>query len=53
MYAFYEFYGKCIPFMIFERLHPLFPGANEIDQVDKIHDIMGTPDSKILERFKK
>ncbi len=34
-------------------LSPLFPGANEIDQIDKIHDILGTPDRYLLEKFKK
>ena len=32
-------------------LHPLFPGQNEIDQVDKIHDILGTPSKEILDKF--
>jgi renal tumor antigen len=33
-------------------LQPLFPGANEIDQLDKIHSILGTPSLKVLEKFK-
>lgn len=33
-------------------LHPLFPGENELDQLHKIHDIVGTPSQKLLERFK-
>lgn len=34
-------------------LHPLFPGSNEVDQIAKIHDIMGTPDSSVLDKLKK
>lgn len=34
-------------------LFPLFPGDNELDQVHKIHNILGTPDPKVLERFAK
>lgn len=34
-------------------LFPLFPGENELDQVHKIHNILGTPDAKVLERFAK
>lgn len=33
-------------------LHPLFPGQNEIDQVGKIHDILGTPAKSVLDKFK-
>lgn len=31
---------------------PLFPGDNELDQLHKIHEILGTPTSKLLSRFK-
>jgi renal tumor antigen len=41
----------CVMFELI-TFHPLFPGANELDQIDKIHDIMGTPDPALLERFK-
>ncbi|XP_039220784.1 MAPK/MAK/MRK overlapping kinase isoform X3 [Crotalus tigris] len=33
--------------------HPLFPGSNELDQISKIHDIIGTPPKKILNKFKQ
>ncbi|XP_074852590.1 MAPK/MAK/MRK overlapping kinase isoform X3 [Carettochelys insculpta] len=33
--------------------HPLFPGANELDQISKIHDILGTPAKKTLNKFKQ
>ncbi|XP_051476275.1 MAPK/MAK/MRK overlapping kinase isoform X1 [Apus apus] len=32
---------------------PLFPGYNELDQISKIHDILGTPASKTLLKFKQ
>ncbi|XP_074147326.1 MAPK/MAK/MRK overlapping kinase isoform X4 [Sminthopsis crassicaudata] len=34
-------------------LQPLFPGANELDQISKIHDIIGTPPQKTLTKFKQ
>jgi len=42
----------CVFFEIMS-LFPLFPGTNELDQINKIHNIMGTPDMKILMKFKK
>lgn len=32
-------------------LHALFEGDDEFDQLAKIHDILGTPSRKLLERF--
>lgn len=34
-------------------LTPLFPGRNELDQVNKIHDVLGTPDAMLLQKFKQ
>ncbi|XP_034015874.1 MAPK/MAK/MRK overlapping kinase-like isoform X2 [Thalassophryne amazonica] len=34
-------------------LNPLFPGTNELDQVAKIHDVLGTPDQSLLQKFKQ
>lgn len=34
-------------------LNPLFPGTNEVDQVSKIHDVLGTPDESVLQKFKQ
>ena len=42
-----------IPTISVFSLHPLFPGANEVDQIAKIHDIMGTPDGSVLNKLKK
>ena len=42
----------CVMFEII-ALFPLFPGKNELDQVNRIHKILGTPHKEVLERFKK
>nr|XP_045009853.1 MAPK/MAK/MRK overlapping kinase isoform X2 [Jaculus jaculus] len=34
-------------------LQPLFPGENELDQISKIHDVIGTPAQKTLIKFKQ
>nr|XP_026692109.1 MAPK/MAK/MRK overlapping kinase [Ciona intestinalis] len=41
----------CVLFEVMS-LHPLFPGANEVDQISKIHDVLGTPDASILNKMK-
>ncbi|XP_019494956.1 PREDICTED: MAPK/MAK/MRK overlapping kinase isoform X2 [Hipposideros armiger] len=42
----------CVFFEI-ASLQPLFPGANELDQISKIHDVVGTPAEKTLTKFKQ
>uniref|UniRef100_A0A8C3ASW8 mitogen-activated protein kinase n=1 Tax=Cyclopterus lumpus TaxID=8103 RepID=A0A8C3ASW8_CYCLU len=42
----------CVFFEIMS-LSPLFPGTNELDQVAKIHDVLGTPDPSILQKLKQ
>eukprot|EP00658_Telonema_sp_P-2_P005144 TRINITY_DN11935_c0_g1_i3.p1 TRINITY_DN11935_c0_g1~~TRINITY_DN11935_c0_g1_i3.p1 ORF type:complete len:429 (-),score=98.29 TRINITY_DN11935_c0_g1_i3:414-1700(-) len=42
----------CVFFEIMS-LYPLFPGTNELDQVAKIHQIMGTPSKELLDHFQK
>ncbi|RXN05586.1 MAPK MAK MRK overlapping kinase isoform X2 [Labeo rohita] len=42
----------CVFFEILS-LSPLFPGRNELDQVNKIHDVLGTPDNTLLQKFKQ
>lgn len=32
-------------------LSPLFPGKNEVDQISKIHNVIGTPPQKMLDRI--
>ena len=34
-------------------LCPLFPGDDELDQINKIHEILGTPSERILDYFRK
>jgi len=34
-------------------LRPLFPGGNELDQINRIHKIVGTPSPDLLSKFKK
>ncbi|KAM5273688.1 MAPK/MAK/MRK overlapping kinase [Ctenodactylus gundi] len=34
-------------------LQPLFPGTNELDQISKIHDVIGTPAQKTLTKFEQ
>eukprot|EP01083_Nonionella_stella_P293513 998210_1 len=40
----------CVMFEIIS-LYPLFPGTNELDQIDRIHNIRGSPSREILKRF--
>ncbi|XP_063724787.1 MAPK/MAK/MRK overlapping kinase-like isoform X2 [Symsagittifera roscoffensis] len=42
----------CVYFEI-STLKPLFPGQNEIDQIDKIHKLFGTPPPEVLSKFKR
>jgi serine/threonine protein kinase len=42
----------CVMFEII-ALFPLFPGNNELDQVHKIHNILGTPSANVLDRFRR
>ncbi|XP_036363155.1 MAPK/MAK/MRK overlapping kinase-like isoform X2 [Octopus sinensis] len=34
-------------------LRPLFPGVNEVDQIAKIHDVIGTPSRDLLNKIQK
>lgn len=48
-----DMWGVGCVFFEIVSLYPLFPGTNEADQIQKIHNILGTPDAAILERFKR
>lgn len=37
----------------FCSLRPLFPGSNELDQISRIHDALGSPTPNILMKFRK
>lgn len=45
--------GALTAALIPPSLQPLFPGANELDQISRIHDVMGTPAEKTLTKFKQ
>eukprot|EP00742_Colponemidia_sp_Colp-10_P018169 GILJ01020964.1.p1 GENE.GILJ01020964.1~~GILJ01020964.1.p1 ORF type:complete len:320 (-),score=58.22 GILJ01020964.1:48-1007(-) len=40
----------CVFFEVMS-LYPLFPGNNELDQIHKIHSIMGTPPQDLLQKL--
>ncbi|CAF1191270.1 unnamed protein product [Rotaria sp. Silwood1] len=40
----------CVMFEII-TLRPLFPGSNELDQISKIHEVVGTPSPSTLDKF--
>ena len=42
----------CVLFEVIS-LFPLFPGNDEIDQVNRIHKILGTPNKALLQNFQK
>uniref|UniRef100_A0A7S1KT74 Protein kinase domain-containing protein n=1 Tax=Percolomonas cosmopolitus TaxID=63605 RepID=A0A7S1KT74_9EUKA len=42
----------CVFFEVI-ALYPLFPGQDEIDQIHKIHNVLGTPSEKMLSKFRK
>lgn len=41
----------CVMFEI-TSLYPLFPGSNELDQVSRIHKVLGTPSQEVLNKFR-
>lgn len=42
----------CVFFEIL-TLRPLFPGTDEIDQIAKIHEVLGTPPAGVLNKIRK
>eukprot|EP00347_Sterkiella_histriomuscorum_P018074 403346890 len=48
-----DYWGIGCVFFEMLALFPLFPGNNELDQVHKIHNILGTPSQDVLEKFQK
>lgn len=42
----------CILFEL-TTLYPLFPGADEVDQINRIHRVLGTPSASVLAKLKK
>jgi renal tumor antigen len=46
-----DYWGVGCVFFEVLALCPLFPGNNELDQVHKIHNILGTPSDSLLKQF--
>ena len=41
----------CVMFEIVS-LYPLFPGTNEVDQINRIHKVLGSPTGEVLQKLK-
>jgi len=41
----------CVMFEI-TSLYPLFPGSNEVDQINRIHKVLGTPSQDLIQKLK-
>ena len=48
-----DMWGVGCVFFEIVSLFPLFPGTNELDQIQKIHSIIGTPDPALLNKMKQ
>lgn len=48
-----DMWGVGCVFFEITSLFPLFPGTNELDQVHKIHNILGTPERELLAKFQR
>lgn len=48
-----DMWGVGCVFFEIVSLFPLFPGQNEVDQIAKIHGVVGTPPPELLSKLKK
>lgn len=48
-----DLWGVGCVFFEITSLYPLFPGSNELDQIHRIHKILGTPSATVVELFKR
>ena len=48
-----DLWGVGCVFFEITSLYPLFPGTNELDQINRIHQILGTPPEKVMRKFKE
>lgn len=48
-----DIWGVGCVFFEIVSLFPLFPGKNELDQIERIHNVFGTPDKTLITKFKK
>lgn len=42
----------CVTFEVL-ALFPIFPGSNELDQIAKIHEVLGTPPEHVLDKMRR
>lgn len=48
-----DIWGAGCVFFEITSLYPLFPGNNELDQINRIHKVLGTPSPELLTKFKR
>lgn len=48
-----DLWGAGCVFFEISSLYPLFPGTNELDQINRIHKVLGTPSKELLMKFKQ
>lgn len=48
-----DIWGVGCVFFEIVSLFPLFPGTNELDQIERIHKVLGPPSEELLKKFKK
>ncbi|ETV75265.1 CMGC/RCK protein kinase [Aphanomyces astaci] len=48
-----DLWGVGCVFFEITSLYPLFPGSNELDQINRIHKILGTPAPDVLDIFRR
>lgn len=48
-----DLWGAGCVFFEITSLYPLFPGTNELDQINRIHKVLGTPSAELLAKFKR
>lgn len=46
-----DMWGVGCVFFEVVALFPLFPGSNEIDQIQKIHNVLGSPSPELVAKF--
>ena len=51
--TFQDLWGAGCVFFEITSLYPLFPGTNELDQINRIHKVLGTPTPDLLAKFKR
>ncbi|CAM9192456.1 unnamed protein product, partial [Ectocarpus fasciculatus] len=47
-----DLWGAGCVFFEITSLYPLFPGSNEVDQINRIHKVLGTPSPEVLNKFR-